>query len=320
MAWQELFADLLLTNKNIIRDIKRFHCVKYQSVICPDGIVISLKGAYPGRRHDSGIFRESGLYEELEQCAVFENGENYVLYEDQAYGIKRVMSLSKQGNNSRIQTFNTDMSACRQAVEWGFQKIITEFAFVDFKKNQKLFVQEIEKIYLTAMILTNCHTCLYGSQTTEYFHCIPPNLEEYILLQQKSDINKIFVFFYLQKTLAFDCAFDVGVACIVTGVVAMSAVFGVDTADVDGIWLGTLSEILFRKSVLGESDKLEVDVCVGVACIVTGVVAMSAVFGVDTADVDGIWLGTLSEILFRKSVLGESDKLEVDVCVGIISN
>lgn len=36
---------------------KRQHCLKFQSVICPDGIIASLKGPYPGRRHDAGVFR-----------------------------------------------------------------------------------------------------------------------------------------------------------------------------------------------------------------------------------------------------------------------
>lgn len=35
---------------------KRYHCVKYQSVVAPDGIIVSLFGAFPGRRHDGGSF------------------------------------------------------------------------------------------------------------------------------------------------------------------------------------------------------------------------------------------------------------------------
>lgn len=35
----------------------REHCLKYQSVLPPDGIIVSLKGAWPGRRHDAGMFR-----------------------------------------------------------------------------------------------------------------------------------------------------------------------------------------------------------------------------------------------------------------------
>jgi hypothetical protein len=52
---------------------------------------------------------------------------------------------------------------------------------VDFKKNQKLLLNDIETFYKSAVILTNCHTCLYGSQTAEYFNVMPPILEEYIV-------------------------------------------------------------------------------------------------------------------------------------------
>lgn len=45
--------------------------MKFQYVLCPDGIIASLKGAFAGRRHDAGIFRESLLYNELEHVAVF---------------------------------------------------------------------------------------------------------------------------------------------------------------------------------------------------------------------------------------------------------
>lgn len=79
------------------------------------------------------------------------------------------------------QIFNTRMSAVRQAVEWGFGHVIREFAFLDFKKNQKLYLQDIGAMYLTATILTNCHSCLYGNQTSKYFGTEPPTLQEYLL-------------------------------------------------------------------------------------------------------------------------------------------
>jgi hypothetical protein len=52
------------------------------------------------------------------------------------------------------------MKVLRIAVEWGFQKVASQFAFVDFKKNQKLLLQEVETMYKIAVLLTNCHTCL----------------------------------------------------------------------------------------------------------------------------------------------------------------
>ncbi|KAJ3622557.1 hypothetical protein MTP99_003060 [Tenebrio molitor] len=100
---------------------KRLHCVKYQSVLTPDGLIVNLKGAFPGRRHDAGIFRETNLYEELEQNVLFPNGEHYVLYGDQAYGALYYRKVdpggsgkglfwcpSPQGEDERVYEKNAD--------------------------------------------------------------------------------------------------------------------------------------------------------------------------------------------------------------------
>lgn len=82
-------------------------------------------------------------------------------------------------SNLELQ-FNRGMSFVRQAVEWGFGKVVNNFAFVDFKKNQKIMVQEVPTMYKAAVLLTNCHTCLYGSETSMYFDARPPTLNEYL--------------------------------------------------------------------------------------------------------------------------------------------
>ncbi|KAG5884470.1 hypothetical protein JTB14_019008 [Gonioctena quinquepunctata] len=181
MGLLDQYVDQQMTKKNIIRH-KRFHCVKCQSLLCPDGILVSLLGAFPGRRHDAFIFGQSGLYNQLEENTRFEDGD-FVIYGDQAYGIRELLLCPYPGQalNEAQQNFNLTMSRERQAAEWGFQKIVTEFAFLDFKKNQKLLLQDIECTFKTSVILINCHTCLYSSETAQYFNVVPPNLEEYIL-------------------------------------------------------------------------------------------------------------------------------------------
>ncbi|XP_050513787.1 uncharacterized protein LOC126889496 [Diabrotica virgifera virgifera] len=161
---------------------KHFHCTKYQAVVCPDGLTVSLHGAFMGRRHDAGILRESGLYNQLEEKTRFPDGSTFVLYGDQAYGIRELLlcPYPGQGVNQLQQNFNASMSTVRQAVEWSFQKVIAEFAFLDFKKNQKLLLQDVEAMYKTATILTNCHTCLYGSQSGQFFNMPSPTLEQYL--------------------------------------------------------------------------------------------------------------------------------------------
>lgn len=162
---------------------KRHHCIKYQAVTCPDGIMVSLKGGYEGRKHDAGILRESQLYNQLEECARFPNGEHFIIYGDKAYGIRELLMCpypNRNGITAEQQEFNARMSQVRIAVEWGFGKVISEFAFLDFRKNQKLLLQEVAKMYMVAVILTNCHSCLYGNQTAQAFNCNPVELEEYL--------------------------------------------------------------------------------------------------------------------------------------------
>ena len=74
------------------------------------------------------------------------------------------------------------MSKIRQAVEWSFGKVSTLWAFVDFEKNLMLYKQPVAVIYHVACLLTNCHSCLYGNQTSQYFQVPTPDLEDYLRL------------------------------------------------------------------------------------------------------------------------------------------
>jgi len=44
----------------------------------------------------------------------------------------------------------------------------------------KLQLSPISKYYIAAALLTNIHTCLYGSQTGAYFNCVAPSVESYL--------------------------------------------------------------------------------------------------------------------------------------------
>lgn len=161
---------------------KRFHCLKYQSVVCPDGIITSLLGPFKGNRHDAGILRESNLYNQLSAKVKLNDDSKYVLYGDPAYPIRELLICpfsTRNLSNEQLQ-FNKSMSPLRQGVEWAFGKVISEFAFLDFKKNQKLLLQDLGTMYKVGVLLTNCHTCLYGSQCSMYFDVDPVSLEQYL--------------------------------------------------------------------------------------------------------------------------------------------
>lgn len=61
-----------------------------------------------------------------------------------------------------------------------FAKIIQIFPFLDLKKNLKVYKQSVADYYKVGVILTNCHTCLYGGQVAENFDCEPPQLDIYL--------------------------------------------------------------------------------------------------------------------------------------------
>ena len=84
------------------------------------------------------------------------------------------------------QAYNTSMSQVRVTVEWLFGDIVNWFKFIDFKKNLKIFLSPIGKMYITCALLTNARTCLYGNQTSIFFDCEPPTLENYFVWSTKN--------------------------------------------------------------------------------------------------------------------------------------
>lgn len=161
---------------------KRVHALKFQSVVTPDGIIVHLSGPWVGRRHDARMLMESNLLETLSIHANGTNGEAMQIYGDPAYGIHRYLLSPFRGANltPEQRLFNKDMSSVRECVEWQFGKITTLFAFLDFKKNLKLWLQPVGRYYLIGGLLTNLHTSLYGSQTSSYFSVDPPSPEQYL--------------------------------------------------------------------------------------------------------------------------------------------
>ena len=71
-----------------------------------------------------------------------------------------------------MQDFNTSMSVVRVSVEWLFGEIINYFKFTDFKKNLKINLSSVGKIYIVSAILRNALTCFYGNSTSDFFSWI----------------------------------------------------------------------------------------------------------------------------------------------------
>ena len=64
-------------------------------------------------------------------------------------------------------------------MEWVFGDVENYFKFTDFKKNLRIGLSAVGKIYIVCALLRNGLTCLYGNSTSTFFGVHLPTLEEY---------------------------------------------------------------------------------------------------------------------------------------------
>ena len=72
---------------------KHYHCLKYQSITVPCGIIIDLSGPHIGIRHDLRMLNESNLLQRFMNIS-----SSYVIYGDPAFGLDRNMCCPFEGN------------------------------------------------------------------------------------------------------------------------------------------------------------------------------------------------------------------------------
>lgn len=113
---------------------KKFHALKFQALMLPNGIIGHLYGPFEGRRNDNFLLTDSGLLERLAEFAFPEDlAENtpveehtFQIFGDLAYGVGPHIFSPYSGMGERTeeeQERNLEMSAVRIEVEHGFLAI-----------------------------------------------------------------------------------------------------------------------------------------------------------------------------------------------------
>lgn len=167
---------------------KKYHALKYQGIVLPNGIFGHLFGPWEGRNHDPYMLEKSGLMGICSQRALREapestpREERYLqLYGDPAYGINRQILCPFAGpvRTEAEKRWNDGMAHCRIAVEHGFQVILGTWPYLRAWWKMRINASPIGHQYRTAVLLTNALTCLHGNQISEYFAMQPPALSDY---------------------------------------------------------------------------------------------------------------------------------------------
>lgn len=177
--------------RQVYTGYRRCHALKFQSVITPDGFIAHLAGPFMGRDHDSRILAESLLLEALQDLMPLDGsgGPIFALYSDLAYPFSNwlMKGFVNPPRGSLQARFNTLMSSCRVAVEWGFKNILQLWQFLDFHRSAMILKMPVGQYFANAAFLTNLHTCDYGNQISEYFVCAPLSLDQYLDLVPVDD-------------------------------------------------------------------------------------------------------------------------------------
>lgn len=162
---------------------KRAHGLNYQGLATPDGLLVSFCGPYAGPTHDQLMLAESALLDNLEALQYpHTNTFEYYVFGDKGYeNVGNVLS-SFRGNTLTMneRAFNLNMSKLRICVEWAFQKVKILFKILGKLDTQRLQLSPVAAHMRVAVFLANCHTCFYQSQTSSYFDCDPPSIQEYL--------------------------------------------------------------------------------------------------------------------------------------------
>ena len=163
------------------------HGFKFQSVVCPNGLLCDFWGPHCGRRADGHMFRASGFEARMQQLSQ-KVGKIMCVYGDPAYCRGKYISKGYLGACTPEQArWTVRMNAIRETVEWGFMLVVRDWAFIDYKKNLRLGLQPISMMYIVAVLLTNVKSCMmaekydgFGNEIANKFRVAPPSVHMYL--------------------------------------------------------------------------------------------------------------------------------------------
>jgi len=159
----------------------RCHGLKWLEVAFPNGILPFPFGPVGSNEADPTVFVRSGLRRSILRASI-KAGRVHCGYGDPAFGQDRFCQGPYKWLplSSGEASHNTKMSKVRVPNEWGIGLVTRHFSALNFKSNLRIFRSPLYLYWPVLQILTNCHTCFYHNQISNYFKCKPPSVFEYV--------------------------------------------------------------------------------------------------------------------------------------------
>ena len=143
--------------------------MKFQTVVVACGMDIDVYGPESVRHNDSftldDSFMEDRWGELFEGDAIWSK-----IFGDSAYVTGRVLQCGG----------GRGMASVRESIEWTYKDLKGEWKYMDYRHVLQLRKQPIAKIFFNCMLLRNAYITMHGSQSCEYFVCLPPSFEQWL--------------------------------------------------------------------------------------------------------------------------------------------
>lgn len=170
---------------------KKRHALKVLSFCLPNGLTAAIYGPTSARRHDVTLLAWSGIDPFLTQIQLGQ-GNLYAFYGDSAFqgpwlNIRtRHKPTVLHPLTEQEEDENKAMKKARETIEWSYGLITELWNLAATKWRFKLETdpQVVMEQVRVMHLLTNCRTCLHGSNVSSgnTFNCPPPSLQIYLTL------------------------------------------------------------------------------------------------------------------------------------------
>lgn len=194
----------------VYNEYKRLHEIKFQSLVTINEMIARLDGPYESKKHDSSMLTESNLLAKWNNHSCTPFAKPFCIHGDPVYPLRVHLQWPYWNNTAWLiqnqEAHSKAMSQVRSSTEWVFDDIVNYFASLDYRKNLKIGLNSVGKMYVTRALIRNAYTCMYKSITSYYFRLDSPLMKEYFLWVKKGKIKATIitlclVFYYKTKIL-----------------------------------------------------------------------------------------------------------------------